>query len=108
MATIAWSYDLLDEAERTLLRRLAIFRAPAMLEAVEGICASDTLPLDTVAETISSLVEKSLVDPVAGEERVSPPIVLPPDVVVFKVTAHSAAGERLAGWAVRDDAKAGK
>ncbi|NJP44691.1 ATP-binding protein [Actinacidiphila epipremni] len=38
-AVVDWSWDLLDPAERTLLRRLAVFRGGWTLEAVEAICA---------------------------------------------------------------------
>lgn len=40
-ASIEWSYDLLDEPERTLLRRLAVFGGGWSLEAAEVICARD-------------------------------------------------------------------
>jgi predicted ATPase len=69
MAAIAWSYDLLDDAGRALLRRFAIFRAPGTLDAAEAVCASDALPRETVAQTIASLVGKSLLEPVAGAGR---------------------------------------
>src|SRR6185295_18203684 len=36
---IAWSYDLLDESERTIFRRLAVFMGGSNYEAAEGICA---------------------------------------------------------------------
>jgi predicted ATPase len=70
-SAIAWSYDLLDEDEQTLFRRLAIFRGFA-LEQAESVCAgtaaqpggtSIALPLLNldVLDGIESLVEKSLV-----------------------------------------------
>ena len=68
-ATIAWSYELLDDSERSLFAKLAVFAGGFTLNAVEAICAdeggSDTL------ETLSSLVEKSLVtvDAPAAEPR---------------------------------------
>jgi len=55
-AAIAWSHDLLGEAEQTLFRRLAVFRGSFSLEAAEQICHADALDL------LGSLVEKSLVD----------------------------------------------
>src|SRR5213076_2087058 len=35
---IEWSYDLLDDAEKQLFARLAVFRGGCTLEAVEAVC----------------------------------------------------------------------
>ncbi|MDP9178510.1 MAG: protein kinase [Gemmatimonadota bacterium] len=57
---IAWSYDLLNTAEKTLFRRLCVFVGGCTLEAVETVCsAEDDAGLD-VFEGVSSLVDKSL------------------------------------------------
>ncbi|WP_043183204.1 BTAD domain-containing putative transcriptional regulator [Streptomyces sp. NRRL F-5123] len=48
-AVVDWSWDLLDPAERTLLRRLAVFRGGWTLEAVEAICADPPPPGGTRA-----------------------------------------------------------
>ncbi len=57
--TIAWSYDLLNEGEKTLFARLAVFRGGCSLEAMEAVC-SEGLPLD-VFDGLASLVDKSLI-----------------------------------------------
>jgi predicted ATPase/DNA-binding SARP family transcriptional activator len=60
-AVVDWSWDLLDDDERTLLRRLAIFSGGATLEAVEQVCAGADLAEDRVLDLLTALVDKSLV-----------------------------------------------
>ena len=55
-ATLDWSYRLLSEDERALLRSLAIFAGPFILDDAQAIAAAP----DTV-EWLSELVDKSLV-----------------------------------------------
>jgi predicted ATPase/DNA-binding CsgD family transcriptional regulator len=57
--TVLWSYNLLDEGEKTLLARLAVFNGGRSLEAVEAVCGPD-LSID-VFDGLSSLIDKSLV-----------------------------------------------
>jgi predicted ATPase/class 3 adenylate cyclase len=59
-ATIAWSYDLLDPAERGLFARLGVFAGGCSLETAETICAAaGGLEID-LFDGIASLVQKSL------------------------------------------------
>jgi predicted ATPase len=60
LATIEWSYNLLSESERMLLRRLAIFAGGLTLEAAEEVCADDALGPESVPDLLSFLVDKSL------------------------------------------------
>jgi tetratricopeptide (TPR) repeat protein len=62
--TVGWSYDLLDPAEQTLFRRLAVFAGGCSLEAAEAICGSDQdeQAEGNVLETLASLVDISLVE----------------------------------------------
>jgi predicted ATPase/class 3 adenylate cyclase/DNA-binding winged helix-turn-helix (wHTH) protein len=58
-ATLDWSYQLLSEAERTMLRRLAVFAGDFALEAAVAV-AADIAPSEVVNH-IGNLVAKSLV-----------------------------------------------
>jgi len=61
-ATLDWSFDLLDDEEKTLLRRLSVFAGDFAIDAAEGICSDDGLPASRVTDLIGSLVSKSLVE----------------------------------------------
>ncbi|HEY7068290.1 MAG TPA: LuxR C-terminal-related transcriptional regulator, partial [Chloroflexota bacterium] len=60
-AAVDWSYALLSEPERVLLRRLAVFAGGWTLEAAEAVCAGDGLAPEDVLELLVQLVNKSLV-----------------------------------------------
>ena len=59
--SVAWSYDLLDEAERALLRRLSVFNGGLTLEAAEAVCTDVVIESYAVLDLLSRLVDKSLV-----------------------------------------------
>lgn len=61
-ATIDWSFGLLDDAQRRLLARLAVFRGTFSLEAVEAVGSGDPVPADLVLDTLAALVDQSLVE----------------------------------------------
>lgn len=60
-AAVEWSYELLTDDERTLLRRLSVFAGGFSLEAAEEVCGSDPLEASAVLDLLSALVRKSLV-----------------------------------------------
>lgn len=66
-ATFDWSYELLTEPERVVLRRLAIFAGSFSLEAAGAVTASPEAALSDVIDGVANLVAKSLV--VAEGER---------------------------------------
>ena len=57
-AVVDWSWELLNDAERLVLRRLSVFSGGASLEAAERVCAGDP---GQVLELLTALTEKSLV-----------------------------------------------
>ena len=60
-ALIDWSYDLLNEPERALFCRLAVFAGGWTLEAAEAVAPGSDIDVDDVLSLLSHLVEKSLV-----------------------------------------------
>jgi predicted ATPase/transcriptional regulator with XRE-family HTH domain len=65
-ATLAWSYELLGEAEKILFRRLALFVGGCTLAAVEGVCNADGAFTQETLEILASLIDKSLLQQKAG------------------------------------------
>jgi len=66
---IAWSFDLLNEGEKTLFRRLAVFAGGFTIDAVESICSSEEID---ALNCLTSLVENNLVvqtETAKGESR---------------------------------------
>lgn len=68
-AAIDWSYDLLDDADRVLMRRLAVFSGGWDLEAARHVCAGDPLAAEDVGDRLLRLVKKSLVVVESEHER---------------------------------------
>ncbi|MFD3588893.1 BTAD domain-containing putative transcriptional regulator [Streptomyces sp. NPDC058683] len=54
-AVVDWSWDLLDEGERTVLREVSVFAGGWDLAAAEAVCTGP------VADLVGALVDKSLV-----------------------------------------------
>jgi non-specific serine/threonine protein kinase len=69
-ATVAWSYDLLDEAERVVFTRLGVFSGPFGLAAAEEVGAGGDVERHRVFDLLSGLVDKSLLAVVREEEDV--------------------------------------
>jgi predicted ATPase/class 3 adenylate cyclase/DNA-binding CsgD family transcriptional regulator len=66
-ASVAWSYDLLDERERAVLRRLSVFAGGFTLDSAEAVCADGAdIEQYSVLELLSRLVDKSLI--VVGDD----------------------------------------
>jgi predicted ATPase/DNA-binding SARP family transcriptional activator len=60
-ATMDWSYGLLSELERSLLRRLSVFSGGWTLNAAEEVATFGQVQKDNVLDLLTQLVDKSLV-----------------------------------------------
>jgi len=67
-ALIDWSYDILDENEQLLLRRLSVFAGGWTLEAAEEVCEGDGIDSYDVLDLLTQLVNKSLVVVMEGSQ----------------------------------------
>ncbi|MGW0753758.1 ATP-binding protein [Streptomyces sp. NPDC002587] len=94
-AVIDWSWDLLDEPEREVLRHLSVFAGGCDLPAAEAVCTDADADGQgpEVAHVLGSLVDKSLVLAEPGPE--------PGDGMRYRMleTIHEYAAERAAAHA---------
>jgi predicted ATPase len=69
-ALIDWSYDLLNETEKTLLTRLSVFAGGWILEAAEAVCIGDVVEDWEVLDLLTNLADKSLIlsEETSGEQ----------------------------------------
>jgi predicted ATPase/transcriptional regulator with XRE-family HTH domain len=71
-ATLAWSYDLLPEAEQALFRRLSAFAGGCTLESAEAVCADPdgaaSLRAVSILDGLTSLVDQHLLQADDGPE----------------------------------------
>ncbi|HEX6450278.1 MAG TPA: BTAD domain-containing putative transcriptional regulator [Trebonia sp.] len=65
-AVVDWSWELLADGERMVLRRLSVFSGGASLEAAEHVCAGEQIEQDQVLDLLTALTEKSLLVADAG------------------------------------------
>ncbi|MBM7438609.1 BTAD domain-containing putative transcriptional regulator [Streptomyces sp. HB132] len=70
-AVVDWSWDLLDDGERAVLRRLSVFAGGCDITAVEGVCSlpgTESGDAGDVTFLLGSLVDKSLVVAAPGDD----------------------------------------
>jgi predicted ATPase/class 3 adenylate cyclase len=65
-ATLEWSFNLLSTKEQTMLQRLSVFGGSWTIEAATVVASGDSIEADEVFDLVGSLIDKSLIVPVAG------------------------------------------
>ena len=65
-ATLDWSYELLPEPERLVMRRLAVFTGDFTADAVSSVAAGGEITASEAVYSLANLVTKSLVTLEAG------------------------------------------
>jgi len=60
-SALAWSYDLLPEAEKALFRRFSVFAGGGGLRAVREVCIGGEVKAEAIVDLLAALVSKSLV-----------------------------------------------
>jgi len=70
-SVLDWSYDLLNEREQAMLRRVAVFAGGWTLASAEQVCTGGGIDASDAFERLTSLVDKSLfvTDEQAGATR---------------------------------------
>jgi predicted ATPase len=63
-AVVDWSYELLDDDERTTFDRMSVFAETFTLQAAEAVCGDERIDAADIADILSHLVDKSLVQPI--------------------------------------------
>jgi predicted ATPase/class 3 adenylate cyclase len=89
---IGWSYDLLEPAEQAAFRRLAVFVGGCSLDAAEIVCAAAGEPAMSALESVTALVDKSLLRHETGADD-EPRFVMLETVREFALEQLATSGE---------------
>ncbi|GIF22496.1 putative ATPase/DNA-binding SARP family transcriptional activator [Actinoplanes tereljensis] len=68
-AVIAWSWDLLDGAERTVAERISVLPGGVTPASAAAVCAGTTVPAADIPDLLAMLVDRSLLQLAAGAGR---------------------------------------
>jgi predicted ATPase/transcriptional regulator with XRE-family HTH domain len=92
-ATVAWSYELLGEADRRIFRRLGILPDRFPLDAVAAV-AGDLVTNDAVVEVVARLIDRSLLIRAEASTPTRPLYRMLETVRAYAALELAAAGER--------------
>ncbi len=90
--TLTWSYDLLQDGQRALFRRLGVFVGQISLDAVEQVCLLGDEPKGEALAQVCGLVETSLLSAKPGGEE--PRFTMLETVREYALEQLAASGER--------------
>ena len=90
-STIAWSHDLLGEAEQRLLHDLAVFEGSFDVEQAAAVAGGDVL------DGLATLAEHSLVAPLGATARWRHPVPDAPDNPIVRARSPDRRGTRARG-----------
>ena len=68
-ASLDWSHDLLDDAQRLALARLSVFAGSFELDAAEEVMSGKGIDRDDVLDLVTALVEQSLLQVAQRQHR---------------------------------------
>lgn len=68
-AAIAWSYELLDDSEKSVFRQAGVLRGNWTLEAIDAVWHDDRFDDRDVFDLVAALVDKSLIAVEEGESE---------------------------------------
>ncbi len=68
-ASLDWSYNLLDDVQRSALARLSVFAGSFELDAAEAVVAGDGINGDDVLDLVAALAEQSMLEVVERHGR---------------------------------------
>ncbi len=90
--TIQWSYDLLNEQEQRLFRRLSVFVGGCTLEAAEAISKGQGDETVNVLDGVASLIDKSLLQQ-TEQEGEEPRLMMLETIREYGLEALATSGE---------------
>ncbi len=90
--TIAWSYDLLNDDEQRLFRRLSVFVGSCTLEAVEAVCEALGDERGKAFDGVASLIDRSLVQQTEQQDE-EPRLLMLETIREYGLERLTASGE---------------
>ncbi|HKV58716.1 MAG TPA: tetratricopeptide repeat protein [Ktedonobacteraceae bacterium] len=91
-SAVAWSYDLLNEREQRLFRRLSVFVGGCTLEAIE-VLSTQQGETTGLLDSVGSLLDKSLVQQKSGQGGSEPRLLMLETIREFASECLSANGQ---------------